>query len=79
MTLSLAEEVRIAQRLPAPAEARAIRIAAHVSISRLSEELGVSRKTITRWESGTRNPSGAHRVAYAKTILALADAISTVE
>jgi len=65
-------EVRGAKRLPEPQLARAIRIDARVSQSRLAEELGVHWTTVARWERGERTPRGALRRAYTDLLLALA-------
>jgi len=63
--MTLLEEVRHLQRLPKPAQARAIRQAAGISQGRLAAELGVHRVTLLRWEAGERMPRGASRLAYA--------------
>lgn len=54
----LIAEVRAHQRLPRPADARAIRLTAGVGQTRLAKELGVHRVTVARWELGTRHPRG---------------------
>jgi DNA-binding transcriptional regulator YiaG len=71
---TLMHEVRARRTLPGPALARAIREAAGVSQSRLAEELGVDRVTVTRWEGGHRRPRGARAVAYAALLAELQDA-----
>ncbi|HEX7658508.1 MAG TPA: helix-turn-helix transcriptional regulator [Pseudonocardiaceae bacterium] len=64
--MNLIEEVKLAQRLPKPAEAKAIRIAAGVPVTRIAEELNVHRVSVTRWESGKRKPRGQllHRYVH---------------
>ncbi len=69
--MKLLHEVRASRQLPAPDDARAIRERAGVSQTRLAEELGVHRITVGRWETGTREPRGALRVAYARLLLRL--------
>lgn len=61
---SLVEQVR--QRPPSftPEEARTIRVRAGVTQARLAREAGVHPVTITRWECGTRSPSGAAGARY---------------
>jgi len=66
----LIDELR-ERRLPPPADARAIRLAAGVSQERLAAELGVHRVTVYRWEFGQRLPRGPQREAYAKLLSAL--------
>jgi DNA-binding transcriptional regulator YiaG len=66
--VQLLDEVRQAKRLPTPAAARMIRIAAGVSQERLAVELGVHRMTVVRWESGERAPRGLHRAVYAQLL-----------
>jgi transcriptional regulator with XRE-family HTH domain len=61
----LAQEVANRRRLPPPAIASAIRREAGVTQERLARELGVSRVSISRWESGSRVPSGENRNRYA--------------
>lgn len=66
--MSLTEEIRAARSLPSPEHARAIRRAAGVTQARMAEELGVTRATINRWESGMRRPRGKHVTAYAAVL-----------
>lgn len=66
--MTLTDEVRLAKRLPPPATARMIRLAAGVSQERLAQELGVHRMTILRWENGTRRPRGLARAAYVQVL-----------
>lgn len=64
----LAEKVRSRPRLPAPAMARAIRLAAGVTQDDMAQELEVHRVSITRWEAGRRRPRGALAGAYAQLL-----------
>lgn len=68
----LIAEVRAHRRLPKPAEARAIRLAAGVAQTRLAGELGVNRVTLARWERGTRRPRGRLLERYVALLEALA-------
>jgi DNA-binding transcriptional regulator YiaG len=70
----LIAEVREAQSLPRPSEARAIRVAAGVSQARLAAELEVHEMTVCRWEAGTRVPHGDLRLAYARLLRELEEA-----
>ena len=73
---ALVEEIRAAKRLPSPAMARAIRLAADVSQERIAAELGVHRVTVARWEAGARRPRGQHRAAYAELLRQLQESTS---
>jgi transcriptional regulator with XRE-family HTH domain len=64
----LSSEARAHRRLPGPAEARAIRLAAGVGQKRLADELGVDRVTVARWERGARRPRGALLVRYLEVL-----------
>jgi transcriptional regulator with XRE-family HTH domain len=64
----LLQEVRAVRRLPPPAMARAIRLAAGVTQARLARELGVDRTTVLRWELGKRRPSRRVARAYAELL-----------
>jgi DNA-binding transcriptional regulator YiaG len=63
-TLELTERVKQARRLPPPTVARAIRDAVGVSQQEVADELGVHRVSVARWETGSRVPKGALRLAY---------------
>lgn len=62
--MNLLSEVAAAASLPTPAIARALRVRAGISQARIARELGVSRMTVSRWESGAHRPRGVHLVAY---------------
>lgn len=65
---TLLEEAQLAMRLPYPDEAKAIRLAAGVSLQRLAEELGVHPLTVIRWEAGESRPRFAVRARYAEIL-----------
>ena len=50
--------------LPSPHEFRRARQAAGVSQEVIADELGVSRATISRWESGNRSPAATRHAEY---------------
>lgn len=54
--------------------ARAIRVAALITIPELAEKVGVSSPTISRWESAHRVPRGDAARRYAAALLELAAA-----
>ena len=72
--MSIATEVVARRRLPAPAMAREIRLAAGVSQGRMAKELGVTSITVSRWEAGSRVPRGELLVRY----VALLDELSSL-
>lgn len=63
-----------ARRLPDTATRRLIRESAGVSQDELAEALGVTRPTLTRWESGKRRPRGAAADRYAAALNRLREA-----
>lgn len=67
--------IRAARRLPPPIVARAIREAAGVSQSRAARQLEVHRLTFLRWETGERTPNEFHRVAYARLLEQMREAV----
>ena len=66
--MDLLDQGRQAKKLPPPATARMIRMAAGVSQDQVAKELGVHRMTVVRWESGKRTPTGVHRAVYARLL-----------
>lgn len=71
--MNVIDETRARRELPAPTLARAIREAAGVSQSAIARDLGVTRMTVCRWESGRCRPSIEHVAAYAEILRALQD------
>jgi len=57
--------------LPDPAVRRAIRLAAEAIEQDLADVVGVSRPTISRYETGQREPRGETRRRYAEALEAL--------
>lgn len=72
----LVEDARAASRLPTPAKARHIRMAASVSQAAMAQELGVHRVTLARWETGHLSPSGTRRAQYARLLEELQRAVT---
>ena len=66
------EQARLRQSLPPRAKRRLLRESAEVSQATLAKALGVDRATISRWESGAREPGGAHLAAYLQALERLA-------
>ena len=57
--------------LPVPMGRRWIRLRARLTQGEVAHLLGVTRPTVTRWESGTIEPKGASRVLYAAFLRSL--------
>ncbi len=62
--------------LPAPAQRRAIRLSAGVSLVDLAAALQVHKRTLERWEQGEISPRhGPRRVAYAQVLRQLGEPV----
>jgi transcriptional regulator with XRE-family HTH domain len=51
--------------------ARAIRIAAGLSLGEIADHVGVGIGTVSRWETGERRPHGKRALRYAELLEAL--------
>lgn len=60
------------RQLPAPAVARAIRVAAHLTQEELAREIGVDRVTLARWEAGRRRPQSLMAERYGRALAEIA-------
>jgi transcriptional regulator with XRE-family HTH domain len=58
-------EVRLARSLPPPAMRRALRLRAGLTQQDVAYLLGVARVSVTRWESGEREPRRSEGARYA--------------
>jgi transcriptional regulator with XRE-family HTH domain len=58
--------------LPAPARRRLLREGAGLTQIDLARVIGVDRATVSRWESGEREPEEAHLDAYLEALDRLA-------
>lgn len=74
--MTLIEEARLLKALPDHTVCRQIREDARVEVTRIASEVGVSRQTISLWESGRRRPRGQAGLKYARI---LADLKSVIE
>ena len=70
----LLDQVRTLQRLPRPATARAVRLAAGLTVEQVAAELGVHRVTVERWERGERRPRRAVALRYVELLDQLREA-----
>jgi DNA-binding transcriptional regulator YiaG len=66
---------RLAARreLPPPAERRALRVNAGISLRELGRALGVTAAAVHFWETGARMPRPAHLQAYLEALRLLAE------
>lgn len=62
------------RRLPEPAMRRLLRQRARLSQAEVAAAAGVARATVSRWESGAREPSGERLAAYVAILDRLAAA-----
>jgi DNA-binding transcriptional regulator YiaG len=61
------------RRLPAPDIRRALRERVGLAQQDIADALGVTRVTVTRWESGARTPQRANAASYAALLDRLAE------
>jgi len=57
-------DLAAARFLATSGEGRRIRLAARVSLRELAAEVGVTKASARRWETGAMVPRGAHAIAY---------------
>lgn len=69
--VTAAEVAAAYRRLPAPAQARQLRIDCGVDATQLAAEIGVHPVTVYRWEKGLRRPHGRDLVAYSAALAEL--------
>ena len=61
---TLLELSNMRRRLPEPAIRRMLRDRAQLSQADVAAAVGVDRATVSRWESGTREPRGDRLTTY---------------
>jgi transcriptional regulator with XRE-family HTH domain len=66
------EIARLRRRLPDARTRRALRERAGLPQAVVARAVGVDRATLSRWESGTRNPDDSHLEAYLQLLDRLA-------
>lgn len=75
MTSTVAETIRsfrhVRPELPAPAERKAVREAAGLTLAQVGAAVGVTPQAVALWESGRRTPQGARLSKYAEAIHAM--------
>jgi transcriptional regulator with XRE-family HTH domain len=67
------KRARAKAALPVPRRAKALRVAAGVTVAEMADLVGVSPKTIEWWEAAKRRPTGIRVVRYAEVLGALAE------
>lgn len=71
LTLAL-DRARSRRRLPPPAARRRLRLRAGVPLLVVARAVGVTSAAVSRWETGLREPAGAHLEDYAEVLDRLA-------
>jgi len=71
MTTRQMIELTEARRLLRSGEARRIRVAAGLSQPEIARTIGVSPSAISRWETGSRRPTGEPALAFAELLTSL--------
>lgn len=74
-----AAEIAAAKVLPPPATRRALRLAAGLTTQEIADIVGVTRDAISKYELGTRQPTGPRRTAYAKALADLRRYVAELE
>jgi DNA-binding transcriptional regulator YiaG len=62
------ERARLRRRLPDYRDRRIIRERARVTQVALARAVGVARPTVSRWETGSREPADEHLGAYIRML-----------
>jgi DNA-binding transcriptional regulator YiaG len=76
---SLRDRIRDRAALPPPAECRAIRRRAGLTIEDLAATLGVHRMTVYHWEIGRNMPDKTNVGAYRRLLQEIAEEIHTTQ
>ena len=69
------EDLLADQQMWTPKLRRAWREAHGLSLQQVADQIGVTRMTVWRWETGARVPRGGNRAAYSRLLRTLRDAI----
>lgn len=75
MHISEIIELRIPVALPSPGVRRLLREALHLTQEDVASLIGVDRATVSRWESGTRTPTGPVAERYADLLTQLQERV----
>ncbi len=63
---------RVRRRLPSPTARRRLRLRAGISLAVIAREIGVTPASVSRWESGAREPAACHLDGYVAVLDRLA-------
>ena len=69
------EQMVADQHLWTAAMRKAWRETAGLTLEQVANELGVTKMTVWRWETGERTPRGQNRVEYSRLLRALKDSV----
>ena len=69
------EQMVANQHLWTPAMRKAWRETAGLTLEQVADELGVTKMTVWRWETGERTPRGEHRMEYSRLLRAMKDSV----
>lgn len=72
-------EIAFARAACLTGRGRQLRAAADLSQGDIARDVGVTRATVTLWESGKRRPSGERGASYGRLLLALVEITSAGE
>jgi DNA-binding transcriptional regulator YiaG len=78
MSYSTPDLVRV-RDLCQTGRAKAIRLAAQVSLDEMATDVGVTPGAVHRWESGSRRPHGEAALRYLEVLRRLGEAVSERE
>ncbi len=67
LTRALAQ-VRLERELPPPSKCRQLRRRAGITQTAVAEALDVNRATVSRWEAGSRTPTGDKLLSYLEVL-----------
>jgi transcriptional regulator with XRE-family HTH domain len=67
LTRALAQ-VRLERELPPPSKCRQLRLRAGITQTAVAEVVEVNRASVSRWEAGSRIPTGANLVHYLEVL-----------
>ncbi len=73
MATKWTDKRRAHQQLPPPELRRALRQSAGLSQADIAKATGVHKSAVSRWESGTSDPTGEQLVAYVALLMELRD------
>lgn len=76
---NVASVIELRNRLPVPAERRAIRERAQLSRQVVAHDLGVTQETLYQWETGRAEPQAANLERYVGLLDQLREAFETTE